>query len=287
MTSALVPSPLRPLTTAAAPTHRDNSLASTQHSTDRFPRFVHLLRTGTPKPEPDGGLVRPSAELAELQASLATIPDPPAQRGAGDTTCLWSCLASPSPSASTWARASLTDSSPLRASTPTPVPARTLAPASHPLQRLAPCTSIMANTSSSTGPRGGAGTTPRVPVPTRRGAPATGADAIAGERIMPGTPLSTSPTSQASSDWADAQGADADELELDDGQTGGSTGDGQPKKKKTRRAGAAITRVRRMQREVRRLAEEEDQTGVQRQQPQRVRPFFPTSPLSPISQLAC
>ncbi|KAI8993946.1 hypothetical protein BD414DRAFT_535021 [Trametes punicea] len=244
---------------------RDDSLASTQHSTDRFPRFTHLLRTGTPKPEPEGGLVRRSADPGEHPpASLATIPDPLAQRGTGDATCLRSCVASgsgtlgPSPQES---------SSPSRASTPTSS-AGTLAspPASESVSKLLsesdPASLAMASDPTMNTTRGSTGTQ-RLPVPTRRGT-----DADAGERIIPGTPLSTSPQSQASSDFADA-GADADELEQDDAQAGAQTGEGQPKKKKTRRAGVAITRHRRMQREVRRLAEEEEQANIQRQQPQR------------------
>ncbi|OJT08807.1 hypothetical protein TRAPUB_313 [Trametes pubescens] len=251
----------------AAPSPRDDSLASTQHATDRFPRFTYLLRTGTPKPEADGGLVRRSADPGEHQASLATIPDPLAQRGTGDETCLQSCVASGS--GSTCGPSSRVSSSPSRASTPT-TPAGTLASvsksttASAPKPLLDPAPYTMANNNSATASRGGA-STPRLPVPTRRGT-----DAIAGERIMPGTPLSTSPTSQTSSDFGDG-GADVDDLEQDDAQGGGQTAEGQPRKKKTRRAGVAITRVRRMQREVRRLAEEEEQVGPniqqQRQQP--------------------
>ncbi|KAL1945916.1 hypothetical protein VTO73DRAFT_1918 [Trametes versicolor] len=264
----------------AAPSPWGGPPASTQHATDRFPRFTYLLRAGTPKPEADGGLVRRSADPGEYQASLATIPDPLAQRGTGDETCLRSCVASSS--ATTCGPCSRDGSSPSRASTPT-TPAGTLASvskspstpasASKPLFDPAPYT--MANNNSATTSRGGA-STPRLPVPTRRGT-----DAIAGERIMPGTPLSTSPTSQTSSDFGDG-GADGDDLEQDDAQGTNQNAEGQPRKKKTRRAGVAITRVRRMQREVRRLAEEEEQVGLstqQRQQPhQRVRPFLAIFP---------
>ncbi|KAI0358624.1 hypothetical protein OH77DRAFT_1587641 [Trametes cingulata] len=246
----------------AAPSSRDNSLASTQHATDRFPRFTYLLRTGTPKPEAEGGLERRSADPGEPEASLATIPDPPVQRGTGDGTCLQSCVASGS--GSTWGASPRTSSSPSRASTPT-TSAGTLATASVSVTAsetlLVPAPYPMANNSATTS-RGGA-STQRLPVPTRRSA-----DAIAGERITPGTPLSTSPQSQASSEYADA-GAEADEIEQDDTQAGAQTAEGQPKKKKTRRAGQNITRVRRMQREVRRLAEDEEPPSGQRQQPQR------------------
>ncbi|KAH9858899.1 hypothetical protein C2E23DRAFT_25189 [Lenzites betulinus] len=263
MTSALGASPLRPLT-MAEPTSRNSSFASSQHATDRFPRSTHLLRTGTPKPEAEGGLERRSAaETGQPQeASLATIPDPPAQRGTGDTTCLQSCVASDA--GSTWGPSFRPSSSPPRASTPT-LPAGTLAsvsvsaPASAPLPLLGPALYTMASNSPTT-PRTGS-STQRLPVPTRRAS-----DAIAGDsRIMPGTPLSTSPQSQGSSEYAD--GGDADDLP-DDAQAGTSA-EGQPKKRKTRRAGVAITRVRRMQREVRRLAEEEELASQRQQPPQR------------------
>ncbi|KAI0665992.1 hypothetical protein C8Q78DRAFT_488268 [Trametes maxima] len=278
MTSAATASasPLRPLTPMAAPSPRTSSLASAQHATDRFPRFTsYLLRTGsgTPQPEADGGLVRRSADPGLPGASLAALPDPPAQCGTGDETCLQSCVAS---ALGTWGNPSLETFS-TRAPTPTSS-AGTFASAPLPVSPSASVsalvlpgsapwlkTIVMAHNSASMS-RAGAGT-PRLPVPTRRGAP----DAIAGERIMPGTPLSTSPQSQASSDFADSAGAEGDELEQDDaqGSAGAQTAEGQPRRKKTRRAGAAITRVRRMQREVRRLAEEEELESVQRPQPQR------------------
>ncbi|KAI0645869.1 hypothetical protein C8Q79DRAFT_721713 [Trametes meyenii] len=278
MTSAATASafPLRPLTPMAAPSLRTSSLASPQHATDRFPRFTsYLLRTGsgTPYPEADGGLVRRSADPGLPGASLAAPPDPPAQCGTGDETCLQSCVAS---ALGTWGDLPLATFS-TRAPTPTSS-AGTFASGLPLASPSAPASTLvfpgtvpwlktigMAHNSTSMS-RAGAGT-PRLPVPTRRGAP----DAIAGERIMPGTPLSTSPQSQASSDFAESVGAEGDELEQDEGQgsAGAQTAEGQPRRKKTRRAGVAITRVRRMQREVRRLAEEEDSESVQRPQPQR------------------
>ncbi|KAI0663363.1 hypothetical protein C8Q70DRAFT_352630 [Cubamyces menziesii] len=270
MTSALSASPasLSPLTPMPAPSTRADSLAYTQQSTDRFPRFTHLLRTGTPKPEPDSseGIERRSADPDEPQpASLATIPDPLAQRGTGDATCLQSCVAFGSGTLGPSPRLS---SSPSRDSTPTSSAGPLVSqPASEsepklPLSESVSC--AMANNSTNAS-RGGAGTQ-RLPVPTRRGA---ANDAIAGERIMPGTPLSTSPQSQASSDFAAEAGEDADDFEQDDAQTGAQTGEGQTKKKKTRRAGRNITLQRRMQRDVRRIAEDEEQMNMQRQQPQR------------------
>ncbi|OSD07042.1 hypothetical protein PYCCODRAFT_1431222 [Trametes coccinea BRFM310] len=267
MTSALVAS-LRPLMPMSAPGSGDDSLASTQHATDRFPRFTHLLRTGTPKPELKEGLVRPQRRSADPgehpPASLATIPDPLAQRGTGDATCFRPCIASGS---GTLGPSLQQSSSPSRASTPTSSAGLLWCPpaseaASAPKLFSDSASLDMASNSAANTSRGSAGTQ-RLPMPTRRGT-----DANAGERIIPGTPLSTSPQSQASSDFADA-GADADELEQDDVQGGAQTGEGQPKKKKTRRAGVAITRHRKMQREVRRLAEEEDEATIQRQQPQR------------------
>ncbi|CDO69172.1 hypothetical protein BN946_scf185042.g74 [Trametes cinnabarina] len=260
---------LRPLTPMSTSGFRDDSLASSQHATDRFPRFTHLLRTGTPKPELEGGivrLVRRSADPGEQPyASLATIPDPLAQRGTGDATCFWPCIASGS---GTLGPSLQQSSPPSRASIPTSSAGTLQSPlasesASAPRLLSRPASLAMASNSAANTSRGGA-STQRLPVPTRRGT-----DANAGERIIPGTPLSTSPQSQTSSDFADA-GADADELEQDDVQAGSQTGEGQPKKKKTRRAGVAITRHRKMQREVRKLAEEEDEAAIQRQQPQRV-----------------
>ncbi|KAI0633536.1 hypothetical protein C8Q77DRAFT_795733 [Trametes polyzona] len=266
MTSARVAPPLRLPLTMAAPSPRANSVGSTQQATDRFPRFTYQLRADTPKPEAEGGLVRRSADPGQPEASLATIPDPPAQRGTGNETCLRSCVASSS--ASTWGPFSRSSSSLSRAATPTAHPTERLASVYTSSVRAscldsAPSPYTMSNNSASTS-KGGA-SSQRVPVPTRRGT-----DAIAGERIMPGTPLSTSPTSQTSSDYADG-GVDGEDLEQDDNPAGSQTQEGQPKRKKTRRAGVAITRVRRMQREVRRLAEEEEQATMsgQRQQPQR------------------
>ncbi|PIL36056.1 hypothetical protein GSI_01716 [Ganoderma sinense ZZ0214-1] len=64
---------------------------------------------------------------------------------------------------------------------------------------------------------------------------------------------------------ADADGDEQDEQAADAqnpaGTSGAQTQDGQPRKKKTRRAGVAITRVRRMQRDVRRLAEDGEETA--------------------------
>ncbi|KAI0823412.1 hypothetical protein BC628DRAFT_532866 [Trametes gibbosa] len=273
MTSALVASPPRPPPlTMAEPSSRIGSLASIQHATDRFPRSTYLLRTGTPKREAaEEELVRRSADPGETQvASLATVPDPPAQCGTGDKTCMQSCVASGS--SSPWGPSLRPSSSPSRASTPTilsgTIASVPLTSASVPEPLLDPAPRTMASNSTTT-PRSGAGT-PRLPVPTRRNT-----DGIAGERIMPGTPLSTSPQSQGWSDYADG-GMDVDDSQQDDAQAGASNADGQPKKRKTRRAGVAITRVRRMQREVRKLAEEEDQAGMggqkqqqQQQQPQR------------------
>ncbi len=79
----------------------------------------------------------------------------------------------------------------------------------------------------------------------------------------------SNPYADADAD-ADEQDEQAQDAQNPAGSSGAQTPDGQPRKKKTRRAGVAITRVRRMQREVRRLAEDGEET-VQRPPPGRVR----------------
>ncbi|KAI0695005.1 hypothetical protein C8T65DRAFT_666225 [Cerioporus squamosus] len=136
--------------------------------------------------------------------------------------------------------------------------------------------------SASTSSRGGS-RTEQLLAHTRKGA-----SCIAGERITGETQLSYASSQNQPHSYASTQHEDVDEDEQDqeDLQTGAqTTAEGQPKKKKTRRAGVAITRVRRMQREVRRLAEEEEATAPR--QPQPVRSLLlgaqPASPISPTA----
>ena len=249
---------------------------------------------------------RRSADPGGVQASVATTPDAPAQCGVGDETGLQSCAAASATGTLALPPADRS-SSPLRASTPAiPAPADTLAlrlaPASEHLGiswqedsffvsgtpvSVSVSVTAMANHSPSTSTsRGGGGVGARVeqlPASTRRGA-----DRIAGERItVESSHLSFSPGSRNQStsmravsnpyDDADADADEQDEQAQDTQNPAGSgeaqTQDGQPRKKKTRRAGAAITRVRRLQREVRRLAEEGEESP---QQPaaRRVRAWF-------------
>ena len=293
---------------------RGRSVADSQQPTGRFPRFIaYLLRHGTPGPESDErrSRLRPrspsrrSADPGGAQASVATIPDAPAQCGVGDEAGLQSCAAASAAGTLALPLAERS-SSPSRASTPaTPAPADTLAlrlaPASEhlgiPWQEdsfslsgtpVSVSVTAMANrppsTSTSKGGFGVGARAEQLLASTRRGA-----DRIAGERIMaessqlsfpPGSSSQNHSTSMSavSNTYTDAD-ADADEQdELEQaadaqnpaGGGGAQTQDGQPRKKKTRRAGTAITRVRRMQREVRRLAEDGEET-TQRPPPGRVR----------------
>ncbi|TBU48150.1 hypothetical protein BD309DRAFT_950412 [Dichomitus squalens] len=88
------------------------------------------------------------------------------------------------------------------------------------------------------------------------------------------SPSQLASTSTVSPQYTDAEldpdGDEQDEQaqEAQNQASGAQTPEGQPRKKKTRRAGVAITRVRRMQRDVRKLAEEEE-ANAQRQQPGR------------------
>ena len=261
---------------------RGNSVALSQHATDRFPRFTYLLRNGTLQSESDEGRSRRSADPGGTHASLWAIPVTPAQCGIRDATALQSCAA-----ASTTGICSLADrsSSPSRASTiPAidPVEPLASAPERHQLRLLpvlapgrdpASMSNYSPTTSSS---RGGARTSNDqqqvlAPTPTR-----SGVDRIAGERIMPGEPQHAYPAQSLTPTSAQLSGGDddADGNEYDTQmQDGATTAEGQPKKKKTRRAGVAITRARRMQRDVRRLAEdgEEEAAPYRQSQPTRVR----------------
>ncbi|RPD78620.1 hypothetical protein L226DRAFT_298626 [Lentinus tigrinus ALCF2SS1-7] len=140
--------------------------------------------------------------------------------------------------------------------------------------------------SASTSSRGGS-RTEQLLAHTRKGA-----HCITGERITGETPLSYASSQIQSHSQASTQHEEVDEDEQDQPDSPPGSGpqtptEGQPKKKKTRRAGVAITRVRRMQREVRRLAEEEE-ANAQRQ-PQPVRSLLlgvqvpPASPISPTA----
>lgn len=284
---------------------RGDSVVESQHANDRFPRFfAYLLRNGTPNPESDEGRSRSrprsrsrrSADPGGTQASLATILVAPTQCGVGDETGLQSCAAVST--AGTLGLPLAERSSSLRASTlTTPATADTLRLAlvsdslgvaqdsSVPTSGTSDSVTAMANYSSSLpSSRGSGGSGARAEwllASTRKGA-----DSIVGERITGSSSHTSFPsgssspnqvvsTSAVSAQYTDELDPDADEQdeqaqEAESQASGAQTPEEQPRKKKTRRAGVAITRVRRMQREVRRLAEEEE-ANVQRQQPGRVR----------------
>ena len=103
-----------PLTLGDTLEIRGNSVAPSQHATDRFPRFTYLLRNGKPQSDSEREYLRRSADPEGTHASLWAIPVTPAQCGIRDATALQSCAA-----ASTTGICSLADrsSSPSRAST--------------------------------------------------------------------------------------------------------------------------------------------------------------------------
>ncbi|KAI1795507.1 hypothetical protein LXA43DRAFT_1166554 [Ganoderma leucocontextum] len=278
---------------------RGRSVAESQQSTGRFPRFfAYLLRHGTPGSESDEGRSRPrprspsrrSADPGGAQASVATIPDAPTQCGVGDETALQSCAAA-SVAGTLALPLAERSSSPSRASTPaTPAPADTLA------LRLAPASehgihwqedsfsvsgtpvsvsvTAMANHPPSTSTsRGGVGVGERITAESSQLSFPSGSSSQNQTTSMSAV---SNPYADTDAD-ADEQDEQAQDAQNPAGSSGAQTQDGQPRKKKTRRAGVAITRVRRMQREVRRLAEEEEAI------PQRPPPGRTLLPLQPLA----
>ena len=289
--------PARPLT-ALETEIRGDSLKERQHATDHFPRFAYLLRHGTPLPDHQTddrqGTVQPGSQLdvddrcsrhsadpqsasGRAHASVATIPDARTQCGVCDETGLQSCAAaSASGTLSPFSPSAL--SSPSRATTSASVtpsvlsepPAFESALKDRQRSDSPSCTVSMSSYhSASTSSRGGS-RTEQLLAHTRKGA-----HCITGERITGETPHSFASSQNQSHSPVSPQPEDVDEDEDQPDSPPGSgpqvTAEGQPKKKKTRRAGVNITRVRRMQREVRRLAEEGEANAPRQPQPVRVR----------------
>ncbi|KAI0745298.1 hypothetical protein C8Q76DRAFT_789699 [Earliella scabrosa] len=272
-------SPARPLTATETGIWW-NTVADTQPATDRFPRFAYLLRHGTHQPESQSeeGYSRrsadPHSDSGRAHASLATNPGARAQCGLGDETALQSCVAASAPG-------TLGDLPPARRSSPSrnlssarAAPVLAEPPTTKPVFEdqhrpdLEPRSVAMSSYSPpSTSSSKGGSRTEQLLASTRKGT----------DRSI----SQSKHQSQASTDYEDV---DEDEQGQDTfSQTEGQTqGEGQPKKKKTRRAGVAITRVRRMQREVRRLAEEEE-ASTQRQQPTSLLLPVQTHPSPPLS----
>lgn len=290
-------SPARPLT-AIDKEIRSNTLAERQHATDRFPRFAYLLRHGIPLPEHQTddrhGTAQPESQLDDgrsrrpadphtasgrAHASVATVPDARAQCGGCDETGLQSCAAA---EASGTLRPSSPPalSSPSRATTSTSAtpPVLSESPASEPVHKdqqrsVSPsCTVTMTSYHSASSSTRGGSHTEQLLAHTRKGANCASSERITADTQLAYTSSLNEPHSQTSTQHEEV---DEDEQDQEDSQAGAqTTAEGQPKKKKTRRAGVAITRVRRMQREVRRLAEEEEGTVQRQPQPVRVRPRF-------------
>lgn len=283
--SPFASSPGHPLT-ASEPEIRRSTVAETQHATERFPRCAYLLRHGTPHPESqsDEGCARHSADPqsdSRTHASVATIPDARAQCGVGDETALQSCAAASASGTlgpSSWSElsSSFRDTSSTCA-TPTSSALTYKATAKAQDQYHTEATTCTVATtmahfhSASTSSSKGGSRTEQALVPTRKGADRISSERIMGESLS--NPISQSlHHAQGSTDYEDVD-EDEQDMSNDPNLPAGNQvqGEGQPKKKKTRRAGAAITRVRRMQREVRKLEEDSEEANAQRQLPGRVR----------------